>query len=172
MDRNMDRNRDRDGDWNLGPGRIARRRLLRGAGLGLVALVAGALGWRLWQRRAPVWGGAEIDPARAHGAARAGRILLVDIRRPEEWAATGIPEGAHPIDMRRPDFTQALARLRAAHPGRPVALICARGVRSAALARRLAAAGLGPVINLPEGMLGSRAGPGWLARGLPVAGAT
>ncbi|MEM8582520.1 MAG: rhodanese-like domain-containing protein, partial [Pseudomonadota bacterium] len=50
----------------------------------------------------------------------------------------------------------------------PVAVICARGIRSARLTRRLEAAGIGPIVDIPEGMLGSRSGPGWLSRELPV----
>ena len=36
------------------------------------------------------------------------------------------------------------------------------------MAARLAEAGFASVLNVPEGMLGSGAGPGWVKRGLPV----
>lgn len=109
---------------------------------------------------------AEMTPDEAHAAAQAGDVLLVDVRRPDEWDATGIGQFAVGIDMRDEDF---VAQVLAARDGdRPVALICARGVRSARTARRLAQAGLTDIIDVPEGMLGSRAGPGWLERGLPV----
>ena len=49
-----------------------------------------------------------------------------------------------------------------------MALICAGGVRSARLANRLDAAGLGPILDVPEGMEGSAAGPGWIKSGLPT----
>ena len=77
-------------------------------------------------------------------------------------------EGAIPIDMRRPDFTDALRAEIVGREDVPVALICARGVRSARLSQRLAEAGFTNIIDVPEGMLGSGAGPGWLKRGLPV----
>lgn len=117
--------------------------------------------------------GAEIGPnalsaEAAYAQAQAGHITLVDIRRPDEWRGTGIPKHAVPLDMRQADFTNDLAALVSSAPGRPVALICARGVRSAVLARRLAKAGFTDVMDVPEGMLGSGAGSGWLARGLPV----
>lgn len=101
--------------------------------------------------------------------ASAGRLVLVDIRTPGEWAATGVGRGAYPLDMRRNDFPQALLALMGGDPDRPVALICASGGRSARLARRLRQAGFSRVHDVPEGMTGSRAGPGWIARGLPAA---
>ncbi len=94
-------------------------------------------------------------------------MVLVDIRRPDEWARTGVGAGAQPLDMRREDFIAALLRLTGG-PDAPVALICARGVRSRHLAVQLAEAGFGDVRDVPEGMLGSGAGPGWLRKGLPV----
>ena len=110
----------------------------------------------------------DIDPPTAHQQAVAGDILLVDIRRPDEWARTGSGEGANRLDMRREDFVDALLTLTGGETALPVALICARGVRSARLSNQLAAAGFSNIIDVPEGMQGSRAGPGWLKRGLPV----
>jgi rhodanese-related sulfurtransferase len=109
-----------------------------------------------------------LPPPEAHRLALAGAITLVDIRRPDEWAATGRREGALRLDLRRPDFTEALAERVGGVRDAPIALICARGVRSARLANRLAEAGFTHVLDVPEGMLGSAAGPGWLARGLPL----
>ena len=136
-------------------------------GLGGLAIAAGGLGAGWWFVRRDRFAGDALTPPEALEAARAGDLLLVDIRRPEEWAQTGVPEGALPLDMRRDDFTEALLA-ELGDPTRPVALICARGVRSDRLSARLASAGFTTVIDVPEGMLGSPAGPGWLARGLPV----
>lgn len=104
----------------------------------------------------------------AHRRAVAGDVLLIDIRRPDEWARTGVGEGAVPLDMRRDDFTEALLTLTGGRSDVPVALICARGVRSRHLTSRLTEAGFSRIIDVPEGMLGSGAGPGWLRAGLPV----
>jgi len=41
-------------------------------------------------------------------------------------------------------------------------------VRSARVSNQLIAAGFTYIIDVPEGMLGSAAGPGWLERGLPL----
>jgi rhodanese-related sulfurtransferase len=109
-----------------------------------------------------------LSPAAALAAAARGDITLIDIRRPDEWARTGVADGATPLDMRRPDFETELLALIQGERDAPVAFICARGNRSAALIAQLAAAGFSGLIDIPEGMQGSRAGPGWLARDLPV----
>ena len=110
----------------------------------------------------------KIAPDEAHDKAKAGEIVLIDIRRPDEWAHTGIAEGAVPIDMRVKDLA---ARIDAALDGdrtKPVALICHSGVRSHHLSAAMAKAGFTNVLDVTEGMAGSRRGPGWLRRGLPV----
>lgn len=145
--------------------RITRRGLI---GTGAAALAAGAGGaWILRGALARSDLAQLMTPPEAHAAAASGALLLVDIRRPDEWAATGVPEHGAPIDMRAEDFAAQLQAARSG-PTQPVGVICARGVRSARLTRRLAEAGIGPIIDIPEGMLGSVAGPGWLARALPV----
>ena len=149
----------------VSPSRAARRGfLLSGLAAAGLATFAGA---RWFNIRAGIEG-TDLSAADAHAAAVAGQIILIDIRRPDEWARTGLGEGALPLDMRRPDFASALAKLVEAAPDLPIALICARGVRSARLSARLAEAGFTRIVDVPEGMLGSGAGPGWLKRGLPV----
>ena len=112
-----------------------------------------------------------LTPVEAHAAAASGTVLLIDIRQPEEWLQTGIGEHAIALDMRREDFADALLAEAAGDAARPIALICARGVRSRRLSKNLSAAGFSRVVDVPEGMLGSGAGPGWLTRGLPVVAA-
>lgn len=110
----------------------------------------------------------QISAGKAHEQAKTGEIVLIDIRRPDEWAATGIPAWAVPIDMRARDLG---ARIDAALGGdrdMPVALICHSGVRSGRLAEAMAKAGFARVYDVGEGMNGSPHGPGWIARGLPV----
>ncbi len=112
--------------------------------------------------------GDTLSPDQAHAQAVTGQITLIDIRRPDEWSKTGSGEGALRLDMRRDDFTQALNTIVSGDLDAPIALICARGVRSARLTNQLVDAGFTNIIDIPEGMLGSAAGPGWLGRGLPV----
>ncbi|WP_308915123.1 rhodanese-like domain-containing protein [Jannaschia sp. LMIT008] len=133
---------------------------------GAAAILAGGAGWAAWSRDR--FDGGAMTPREAMDAARVGTITLIDIRRPDEWARTGIPEGGHGIDMRRDDFAEALLDLTGGDRTAPVALICARGVRSDRMSARLAEAGFTAIVDVPEGMLGSAAGPGWVARGLPV----
>ncbi|TNF62681.1 MAG: rhodanese-like domain-containing protein [Rhodobacteraceae bacterium] len=143
---------------------LTRRGLLVGG-----TLAAGA-GLAVWTTLFPddAVGARSLGVAEAHRAALAGTITLVDIRRPEEWKSTGLGEGALPLDMRRPDFVATLDAALGGDRSRPVALICASGVRSARLARALADAGFTDVRDVPEGMSGSRLGPGWVRSGLPV----
>ncbi|WP_374432010.1 rhodanese-like domain-containing protein [Tabrizicola sp.] len=116
----------------------------------------------------PASAGPTLDAETAFQRARAGEILLVDIRQPQEWAETGSPEGAQRLDLRSPDFLDRLSALAEGDRHRPIALICASGGRSSRTAQALTEAGFTNVLDVSEGMLGSAAGPGWIARGLPV----
>ncbi|MEM6577842.1 MAG: rhodanese-like domain-containing protein [Pseudomonadota bacterium] len=140
-------------------GHVSRRSVLLGGGL----LVAG---WIAYSRTQP--SGETLSVTDAFEAARDKQIFLIDIRRPDEWAKTGIGEGASPIDMRREDFIAELDQLTGGDRSAAIALICARGVRSRHLSNRLRDAGYQRIIDVPEGMLGSFSGPGWLKVGLPV----
>lgn len=104
----------------------------------------------------------------AYELAQVGAITLVDIRRPDEWASTGVGDGAEPIDMRRKDFLTALDGLVGGDRSKPIAVMCARGVRSKWLSAQLYNAGFTQILDVPEGMLGSKAGPGWVRTGLPT----
>ncbi|MGB3690357.1 MAG: rhodanese-like domain-containing protein [Jannaschia helgolandensis] len=148
------------------PTLLSRRRVLLIGG-GAAAVVATAATGIILTRR-DTFRGAEMTPPEALDALRAGKIMLIDIRRPDEWMKTGVAEGARTLDLRRDDFVEALTRMADGDLNRPVALICARGVRSDRTGTRLTDAGFTQIIDIPEGMLGSRAGPGWLERGLPV----
>ena len=112
--------------------------------------------------------GDSFDVQTAYRLAQDGEIHLIDIRRPDEWKKTGSGEGATRLDMRRDDFVDELIALTGGDRSQPVALICARGVRSARMTNRLTAAGFTNIIDVPEGMLGSKAGPGWLKSNLPL----
>lgn len=156
-----------DNPMGSGKNNISRRGLMF-AGIGAVFIAGTAFaGYEAY------WWTPELDTVpltvkEAHEKALRGEILLVDIRRPEEWKETGVGEGAYPLDMRRDDFAEELAKLRKSKGDIPVALMCARGVRSARTARRLEDAGVQDIHDVPEGMLGSSAGPGWLQSGLPT----
>ncbi len=96
------------------------------------------------------------------------RIRLLDIRTPKEWRETGVAQGAWPVSMHDMKFTARLGVVRELAESRPIALICATGNRSGLVTRALRMAGHDDLIDVSEGMLGSRAGEGWIRSGLPV----
>ena len=130
-----------------------------------LAVLAAGSAYTLMQ---PAQAGPTLDAETAFQRAGSGDLLLVDIRQPEEWADTGSPAGGHRLDLRSPDFLDRLATLTKGDRSRPIALICATGGRSARTAQALTEAGFTNVLDVSEGMHGSSAGPGWLARGLPT----
>jgi rhodanese-related sulfurtransferase len=104
----------------------------------------------------------------AHARAETGEILLIDIRSPEEWRATGIATLARPISMHVQGFYARLDAAVGGDHGKAVALICSSGGRSAWMQVQLLARGYTNVIDVPEGMEGGPNGPGWIKSGLPV----
>jgi len=104
----------------------------------------------------------------AYRRVQAGELLLVDVRTPQEWLTTGVPEGARLANMKDPRFLHHLKRLKEQGGSKSIALICHGGVRTAKLADELKKYGFHGLLDVSEGMNGSDAGPGWLARGLPL----
>ncbi len=109
----------------------------------------------------------QMTPDEAYTKALAGEIVLIDIRTPEEWAETGLPDVALQNNLYAPDFIQTLLAIRDQNPETPLALICRTGNRSGRTTAQLYQAGLTNVIDVVEGVAGSGVGPGWFARGLP-----
>ncbi len=109
-----------------------------------------------------------ISPRDAHERAKAGQLVLVDIRTPEEWRDTGVPEGAIRLDLTNPAFEARLAALRAENPGKPIALVCRTASRSRRAQEALLARGWRDVLDVSGGVLGDGRNKGWLDEGLPV----
>ena len=113
-----------------------------------------------------------LSAVQAHERAQAGEVTLIDIRQPEEWRQTGVAQGVKRVSMRQPGGGQAFAQAIFDAAGKnldaPIVLICRTGSRTSRLVPLLKEMGFTNVVDVPEGMLGSRAGPGWIARGLPV----
>lgn len=106
-----------------------------------------------------------LSAKEAHAAATAGRIVLIDVRTPEEWRDTGLPQGAKPLDAETPGFEVRLAGLRLDHPGKRIALIDRSSALSSSLRAKLAGRGWRDIVAVRGGMLGPG---GWLAEKLPV----
>ncbi|TVS06897.1 MAG: rhodanese-like domain-containing protein [Rhodobacteraceae bacterium] len=78
-------------------------------------------------------------------------VLLVDIRRPEEWVETGVLPNALLLTFESP--AQFLTDLRPhLQPGQPVALICRTGNRTARAAHLIAADLDVPVVDVAGGI--------------------
>ena len=100
---------------SLSPAPMSRRRF---AGLAALAAAGVAGAWALRMPRTPA--GERISVERAHTHALSGAMVLVDIRRPDEWRATGVPEGAQPVDMRRDDVITAILAAAGGDPSAAV----------------------------------------------------
>ncbi len=95
-------------------------------------------------------------------------IILLDIRSPEEWSETGLPQGAWPVSLHQPGFGEKLGAIIRANEDKTIALICAVGGRSASVLSHLKGLGISNFVDVSEGMLGSKAGPGWIKRGYAI----
>ena len=108
----------------------------------------------------------------AYEQARAGKLTLIDVRTPEEWRKTGVAQGALRIDMTNAQgeagFTRQVEAALGGNRHQSIGLIGFSANRSANAQGALLEAGFSRVYNIKEGMLGSSAGPGWIARKLPV----
>ena len=83
---------------------------------------------------------------------------LIDVREPEEWAETGVPQGAVLIPLG--DLESRAASALAADS--PVYVICRSGNRSQTGSDILVGLGFAEVYNIDGGITA------WLAAGLPV----
>jgi len=114
----------------------------------------------------------KMTPDVAREKALAGEIVLIDIRRPEEWAQTGVPDVALLADMTSRDFLTKITAIRLENPDVLLAFSCRTGNRSNYLVGELEKLGYSGLIDVIGGMSGSRADKGWAKRGLPVRPAT
>lgn len=93
-------------------------------------------------------------------------VPLYDIRRPDEWRATGVVEGSHKLTYvdksgrLNPEFVPRFT----AEVGKndPVVLICRTGNRTDKLARALAEMGYTQVYSMRNGV------PRWISEGNPI----
>ena len=90
-----------------------------------------------------------LTPAQFAEGLRQPGAVLVDVRRPDEFAAGHLP-GAVNIEVTAPDFDQRTAAL---DKSRPTSVYCRSGARSATAAGQLTTAGFAQVSNLMGGVL-------------------
>ncbi len=102
---------------------------------------------------------ADIDVTEAHRRWSAGDLVIIDCREQQEHDATRV-DGMPLIPM-----SEFLARVDELPGGRPLAIFCRSGARSAQVADYLTAAGdHGEVANVAGGIIA------WAAAGLPYEG--
>ena len=111
---------------------------------------------------------AEIDPKTAYEEAKKGELVLVDVRNPNEWMKTGIPEPAVPISLQDPQFLNKLEEATGGDRNKKVAFICASGGRSSQVTQAVPQYGWKNAVNVAGGVMGSRTQPGWVQLGLPT----
>ena len=110
---------------------------------------------------------ADATPADLQAAQQKG-VLVIDIRRAEEWVETGIIEGAHTITaftqsgQLHPEFQTKFTAI-VPTPDTPVMLYCRTGNRTGIIGNALVnQLGYSDVTHLSDGIVG------WAAGGAPV----
>ena len=109
-----------------------------------------------------------LSPPEAAKLVTEKKVILVDIRTPDEWRETGVAENAHKLDMNDPMFLAKLSALTNGDRAKPVALICRTANRTRTVQQALLQSGYATIINVEGGMVGNSADKGWLKHGLPV----
>lgn len=100
-----------------------------------------------------------VTPTQVAPDAAAGKVLLVDVREPEEWRAG---HAKHAIHVPLGEVAQRLDDIDRRRAGRPVAFICRSGSRSAQASELAVDGGVRPVINVDGGMAA------WVDAGLAI----
>ncbi len=130
--------------------------------------------WTVGVARADGEVGSEISAPDALALVERNDLTIIDVRRPSEWRDTGLPVGAvgisihNMIYLERSAFIDDVRDAVGGQTNRPIAVICAAGVRSARAQELLREAGFTAVVDINEGMLGNGHAPGWMARALPT----
>lgn len=116
--------------------------------------------------------GPTLSAPDAYARAQAGTLSLIDVRHADEWRQTGVARGALRIDMTNTQgeagFVRQVTAQMQGKKDHPIGILSLSGNRGANAQQVLREAGFIQVYNIREGMMGSSAGPGWIARGLPL----
>ncbi len=153
-------------------GRLHRRSHAQRHGKGRIGIAAGAalavLVLFLALGRA---GDGTLSADSAWALVNRDSLLVIDVRTDREWRTSGLPDRAIGISLAREgvaSFVDAVLEAVDGNRSRPVATICASGVRSARAANILRTHGFVEVYDIAEGMMGNGHKPGWIERGLPL----
>ncbi len=153
-------------------GRLGRRSNARHPGKGRIGIVAGpALAVLVLFLALGRAGDGTLAADSAWALTSRDSLLVIDVRTSREWRATGLPDNAIGISLAgggATSFVDAVLEAVDGDRSRPVAMICASGVRSARAADMLRRHGFVEVYDIAEGMMGNGHRPGWIERGLPL----
>ncbi len=93
---------------------------------------------------------------------KTGDVLLIDVREPDEWRATGSPRGSLRVALQSPDFVNQIREYSNHRKELPIALCCRSGLRGKKAAELLVQDGFDNVSNVEGGMMK------WVSEDLPV----
>ncbi|MEM8648948.1 MAG: rhodanese-like domain-containing protein [Pseudomonadota bacterium] len=93
---------------------------------------------------------------------KTGDVLLIDVREPDEWRATGSPRGSLRVALQSPDFVNQIRKHSNHRKELPIALCCRSGLRGKKAAELLVQDGFDNVSNVEGGMMK------WVSEDLPV----
>lgn len=116
--------------------------------------------------------GQKISVVDAFKLAANDEIVLVDVRSEAEWIETGVAPKAVTLTVHQEgglaQFSQKLQALIDQNPDKPIALICAGGVRTHHTQAYLEKQGITNVLDVTEGMVGGFFSKGWIDHNYPV----
>lgn len=104
----------------------------------------------------------KIDPQLARIKCQSGEAVLIDVREPDEWKATGSPQGSAQIALQNPLFVEDVLACVDHKKDSPVILCCKSGMRGEKAGQVLRARGFEDIVNVDGGMLR------WLEESLPI----
>ena len=104
----------------------------------------------------------KISPRDALRGVRDAQIFMIDVRNPDEWAQTGVPEGSHRIALGDKDLVKKVKALVGQRDGAEIAISCLSGMRSRTAVNLLRRHGIERVKIVHGGITR------WKADGLPV----
>ena len=103
-----------------------------------------------------------IGVEQTHELVEAEKMILIDVRRLEEWNETGRPAGSFGVTLQDQSFELNVLEILGDDKNKSVALSCRTGARSSLGADKLVAAGHANVSNVEGGFLA------WKKAGLPI----
>ncbi len=103
----------------------------------------------------------QISVTEAHRRATAGVLILIDVRKQEEWNEIGRPQGSYGVTLQDEDFVQKVMAILGDKTQR-IAVSCLAGSRSSQAAKKLTDANFSNVFDVEGGFTQ------WQKQNLPI----